>query len=113
MNVPGNFFDDVVTMASVMLFAKFVTHRTRSDFTARANTWHMVCVSCCVSAIVLAFAGVVIGSSWALGLLLVGSTLAMLLALAILLWDVLVDDRKQVADSGEQADDNPTHSGAS
>lgn len=89
-----------MTLASVMLFAKFITHRTRSHFDVEADQWHRACVYSCVGALLLAFAGIARTDPCWLSWLLAGlSAAATAFGGWILLRDVLVDDRGRVAES--------------
>jgi len=94
-----------VAVSSVLLFAKFVTHRTRLKHTRRAAGWHTVCVVCSAGAVIVALAGVAVGDqtplSWSLACV---SAFAMVAAMVILLCDALVDDRKRVPNSPEPSE---------
>jgi cytochrome bd-type quinol oxidase subunit 2 len=88
-------FNGVITVASVVLFAKFITHRTREGGVAKADPtarWmHYLCVACCGVALCLAFAGL----GWrddALSWLGATSSAVVAAATALLLIDVLKAD---------------------
>ncbi len=59
VNTSNDFFNNVVTLSSIVLFAKFVTHRSRRGL-AGWTTYgiHAVCIVCSVVAITLALIGV-------------------------------------------------------
>jgi peptidoglycan/LPS O-acetylase OafA/YrhL len=91
-----DFFNDVATVSSLVLFAKFVTHRTRSEFDVKAYRWHKACAISSLIALVIAFVGVgMTAPLWPLG---GASASAMLVAVLILLHDVLEDDSKRTSE---------------
>jgi hypothetical protein len=97
VSAPVDFFSSVVTLSSVVLFAKFVTHRTRSHFDQKADRWHRLCAYSCVGALLLAFAGIARGDAFWMSWLLAGlSATTLAFAVFILLRDVLGDDRGRV-----------------
>jgi peptidoglycan/LPS O-acetylase OafA/YrhL len=97
MGAPVDLFNGVVAVSPVMLFAKFVTHRTRSTFDAKANRWHEACVFASLGALLFAFIGVTCrGHPWWLAVL---SALSLAIAILVLVFDALSDDGKRVEDA--------------
>ena len=101
-NTSVDFFASIVALSSIMLFTKFVTHRTRDrsvKASPRLHIWHVACI---------------VASSFAAGLALIALELenpsqylhiatAALVAIAavILVLDGLIDDSKRVRSHGE------------
>src|SRR4051794_2314728 len=93
-NQSADFFTNIVTISSIVLFAKFVTHRHRSNgFSSAIHAWHLACIVLCVLAIVSGLAGTVLRSEppWPLHVLALVSVAG---AMTILLVDSLISDGK-------------------
>lgn len=101
MNTPGNtstdFLAAVVALSSIVLFAKFVTHRTRDtrEVTKGVNTLHVVCTGLSVVALVCAFIGLELEESPPLWFDITAAV-SMAGALTILVGDALRNDRKLI-----------------
>lgn len=56
MNTSVDFFNAIVTLSSVVLFAKFVTHRSRrQSLPTRLRRLHVTCVMSSIGALTFAF----------------------------------------------------------
>jgi peptidoglycan/LPS O-acetylase OafA/YrhL len=96
MNPSVDFFDSIITLSSVVLFAKFVTHRTRiqATVTGFVHGWHIACLSLSALALVLSSGALLDGNKppWYLH---VGAGSAAGLAVIILIVDGLIDDNSR------------------
>jgi glucan phosphoethanolaminetransferase (alkaline phosphatase superfamily) len=93
VNTSVDFFNAIVTLASVVLFAKFVTHRTRNRevVTVGLHWWHVGCVVLSIVAIALALIGLGRERNPPSWLHILSATVAAV-AVAILVIDGLGDD---------------------
>ena len=92
MNTSSDFFSGIVTVAIVVVFAKFVTHHNRhSRRTKGVYGWHLLSVVLSVLAVASGLAGAELETDPDPWLHIVAAT-AMAAGVLILLADVLADD---------------------
>jgi hypothetical protein len=96
MNTSADFFNDIITVAIIIVFAKFVTHHNRHGRrTAGTYWWHLASVVLSVLAVVMGLAGAEFETDPDLWIHVVAVG-AMAGGVVILLVDVLVDDWRRV-----------------
>jgi undecaprenyl pyrophosphate phosphatase UppP len=96
MNTSADFFNDIITVAIVIVFAKFVTHHNRhSPRTTSIYRWHALSVGLSVLAVVLGLVGVELETDPHPSIHIVAAA-AMAGGVVILLVDVLVDDWRRI-----------------
>lgn len=110
MNASVDFFNAIVTLSSVVLFAKFVTHRTRrQSLTTRLRRLHVTCVMSSIGALTFAFVSLELERDpppW----LHVSAAVLMSASVLILVFDALCDDRKQLTHADAVNDPNVAQS---
>jgi hypothetical protein len=98
MNTSVDFFNDILTVSSVILFAKFVTHRNRhGPFTSRTHIWHIISVAASALAIVVSLVGAELEADPPPPIHFI-AVAAMAVGVVVLLVDVLSDDGDRAAD---------------
>lgn len=99
MNSSVDFFAAVVALSSVMLFTKFVTHRTRDEsqpVSRRLHCLHVFCVLASGVAAGFALYGLEIDDADPPLWLHVVTYIAVAIAGLILVWDGLAGDKKRI-----------------